>query len=268
MLQKYRTQSASIYYCENLIDDLYEKEQIKSGKAYRELENEIELSNIVFKYDDRRIFNKLSLKFPSNQITLLTGESGSGKTTILGLITGLLKPEEGHVNYDDLAIDDYDLDSVRKRIGLVTQESTLFNLSVRENLKLRNDDVSDERLLGEIREFSLESLFPNGQVDLEYVIDENAANLSGGQKQRLAFIRELLIEPNILILDEATSALDDYSKNRIIQYIRKLGGKMTIIIVSHQKEYLPIADRIYLIENGKAIRTDNINIKKETAERK
>jgi ABC-type bacteriocin/lantibiotic exporter with double-glycine peptidase domain len=253
MLQKFRSQSASIYYCENLIDDLEGDKQAGDGRSYRYLKKEIEFSGIDFKYDNRIIFNNLSFNIPSKKITLFMGESGAGKTTILGLLTGLLKAEEGKILIDGAELGEYDLKSVRQKIGLVMQESPLFNLSIRENLCLRDGKISDSELIENLREFSLENLFPRGEIDLDYVIDENASNLSGGQKQRLALIRELLVKPDILILDEATSALDDYSKERIIQYIKMLSGRMTIIIVSHQKEYMDIADNIYSIEDHQAV---------------
>ena len=159
----------------------------------------------------------------------------------------MLKPRNGEVKIDDININQYDLKSYRSKIGLVTQDSVIFNLTIGDNLRLRNPDISDHELIKYIKNLDLESIFPNNNIDLNYQIDESVSNLSGGEKQRLALIRELASKPKILILDEVTSSLDTDTISKVIQNLQKLKGKMTIIIVTHQNEYLSIADAVYKI---------------------
>jgi ABC-type bacteriocin/lantibiotic exporter with double-glycine peptidase domain len=134
---------------------------------------------------------------------------------------------------------------------VVTQDSMLFNMTIGENLRLRNKHASNKDLIDLIEEFELGTIFPNNIINLDYVINETSSNLSGGEKQRLALIREIVFNPSILILDEVTSALDHNSVMNVVRIIERLKRKMTIIIVTHQSEYLEIADYAYKIHEGR-----------------
>jgi len=255
-LQSFNNQAVSVNYCNDLQKELSAYEEKNGGFLYDALRGGIEAENIWFSFGTDKIFEDFSVSIPCQHIVVFLGDSGVGKTTFLNLITGLLKPDRGRLLIDGKDLWEYDLDSYRKHIGLVNQDSVVFNLSVRENLALRNPDVPDQVINDYIKEFGLETMFADKRIDLDYVIDENASNLSGGQRQRLALIRELIAEPQVLILDEATNALDEESKNRIIRYLNRLRGQMTIVVVTHQKEYLGIADISYVIKNGKALLLD------------
>ncbi len=127
----------------------------------------------------------------------------------------------------------------------------MFNLSLGDNLRLKNHDISDQILIKYLNDFDLQSIFPHKTIDLNYEIDESTSNLSGGEKQRLALIRELVANPDLLILDEVTNALDNITMHKIIKILANLKGEMAIIIVTHQREYLSIADIAYTIKDGK-----------------
>ena len=252
-VQSYSKDSVSARYCYDLIDETKMYEEKHGDTEWKELNDSINLESIVFKHDSHNLFNDLTVNFPNNKISVVYGKSGSGKTTLLNIILGLLKPDKGSVKINNKNLNDYNLNSFRKKIGLVIQEMVVFNFTIRENLSLKNKHVSDETLTKYIAKLELENMFPNNEIDLDYKIDESSSNLSGGEKQRLALIREIVSDPEILVLDEVTSALDSDTIVKIINLIKTLRQNMTIIIVTHQKEYLSIADFIYRIKDGKIV---------------
>ena len=250
-LQSFNKHSVSTKYCYDLIDETKMHEEKFGDIEWKELKDSINIELLEFKHDSHHLFKDLTINFPKNKISVIYGKSGSGKTTLLNIILGLLKPTNGSINIDSVNIDQYNLKSYRKNIGLVSQNSMMFNLSLGDNLRLKNHDISDQILIKYLNDFDLQSIFPHKTIDLNYEIDESTSNLSGGEKQRLALIRELVANPDLLILDEVTNALDNITMHKIIEIIASLKGEMTIIIVTHQSEYLSIADIAYTIKDGK-----------------
>jgi ATP-binding cassette subfamily C protein len=250
-LQSYSKDSVSARYCYDLIDETKMYEEESGDIKWNKLQNSIDIESLEFRHDNNQLFKDLTINIPQNKISVLYGKSGSGKTTLINIILGLLKPYNGYINIDGINIDKYDLKSYRKNIGFVSQDSVMFNLTVGDNLRLKKHDVSDQKLIKYIEDFELQSIFPDNKIDFDYEIDESTSNLSGGEKQRLALIRELVANPNLLILDEVTNALDNMTMLNIIKILENLKGKMTIIIVTHQPEYLSIADIAYTIKDGK-----------------
>jgi ABC-type bacteriocin/lantibiotic exporter with double-glycine peptidase domain len=249
-LQNYSKDVVSVKYCYKLIDEFKTEKETYGNIKWKGLKHNIAVESVGYGYNDNLIFDNVSIKFIKNKITVLYGKSGSGKTTLLNIILGLLKPSNGVINVDDVNISKYDLKSYRNKIGMVTQDSVIFNLTIGDNLRLRNREISDCEIIKHIINFDLVSIFPYNKIDLNYHIDESVSNLSGGEKQRLALIRELVSEPEILILDEVTSSLDTETISKVIKTLEKLKGKVTIIIVTHQKEYLNLADEVYNINKG------------------
>lgn len=268
VLQNFRRQYAAVEYCDGLDADLRAAEEIPGAKPYAGLGSGIEFEGVGYAHPRRgtvaekrnatvggqdsgdAVFRGVSFALPAGSLTVLEGDSGGGKTTLLNLLSGLLLPDRGSVRVDGTDLRELNLADYRRRVGLVTQDTVVFNLSVRENLALRNENADPERMRDLIRRFRLESLFPGGEIDLDYPIGENAANLSGGQRQRLALIRELLLDPDLLLLDEATSALDDEAKNAVIDYLAENKGRWTVVVVSHQKDFRRIADAVLHVGGG------------------
>jgi subfamily B ATP-binding cassette protein MsbA len=180
------------------------------------------------------------------------GESGSGKSTLVDLLTATLKPTSGRVTADGRSLADVDVESLRRRIGFVSQESVTFDDTVANNITLwQGGDPAAVRLAAE-RAHCAEFIerMPGGY---DAVIGDRGVKLSGGQRQRLAIARELYKQPEILILDEATSALDSESEQAIQASIDGLKGQMTIIIVAHRLSTIRRADRIFVLEAGRLV---------------
>ena len=256
--QGYSNDMPPLKYCFDLIDEIDLNLEKYGTIKYDKLKNNIEFKNVVFKYHDKLILDDVSFSLIKNNFNLIFGKSGSGKTTILNLILGLIKQQSGTITLNKNNLREYDLNTFRLKIGLVTQENTIFNLSIRDNMRLRNPKVYDRDIINYIKVFNLISIFNSNKIDLDYVVDESSSNLSLGEKQRLAIMRELLMDPEILILDEVTSSLDKKTVNIILEVIKKLSKSITIIAVSHQHEYLKIADNILKLENNKIIEENNI----------
>ena len=252
-IQEYQREHVAAVYCNDLIKEMQQSYEIPGKTSYRgNLNKTLSVKNITFGFENKLFFENAEMDIDKNKITLISGPSGSGKSTLLNIILGLLNPKEGQVLIDDKEIKEFDRDDLRKQIGLVTQENSLFDMTLRENLSLRNPGVLDSELIGFIKKFRLESIF-DGEINLDYRINESSSNLSGGEKQRICLIRELVAKPSILILDEFTSSLDKETLEIVISSISELKGSITIIIVSHQLEYLDLADKVYFVENNSLV---------------
>jgi len=249
-LQGFNKSIASLNYIDNLITGLNQSVELNEGTPINNVKK-VEFKNVSFNYNGNSILENINLKLLHPSLTVIMGESGAGKSTLLNLITGLLTPPVGEININDESMTEINLNTFRSKIGLLNQEPTLFNMSLRENLRLCNSKVNDADLIKWINKLKLNSLFPNGHIDLDKEINELATNLSGGQKQRLCFIREIVSKPEVFILDEPTSALDEKSKVILLDSIIELKKEMLIIAATHDKDLLNVADNVFeLIDGG------------------
>ncbi len=217
----------------------------------------IQLKNVAFAYNQDFKLEIDDLQIPANSIVSLVGHSGSGKTSILDLIAGVYLPQTGVVNVNEVDYTTIHMGEYRNHIGLVNQESSLFNDTIFNNVSSWAEDTPANReevhkacVLANIEEFilSLEEKY-------DTIIGDKGTKVSGGQRQRLAIARELYKKPSLLLLDEATSALDSESEARIKQTIDSLRGKMTIVIVAHRLSTVRNSDKIIVMENGRVIQT-------------
>ncbi len=235
------------------IIDEYPKEQF-GNLELKDVKGEIKFNNVSFAYEENKpVLNEINITFEANKSTAIVGKSGSGKSTILALSNKLYEIGSGEILLDDVNIKELTEDSLRDRIGVVTQSPYIFNSTIAENLRLVKADATDEELIlalkrAEIYDF-IESL-PDG---LNSKVGENGVMLSGGQKQRLAISRVLLKNSKVIILDEATSSLDNNNQNKIVKVIDELKKDHTIIIVAHRLSTIVDVDKIIVIDNGKVI---------------
>lgn len=228
------------------------EEDIERGEEAGRLLGNIELKDLSFSYSDKKVFEHLNLCIPAGRVTALIGPSGSGKTTLLNLVERLYPIQEGKICFGGEEISGLSLKSYRRQISYVTQESTLFAGSIRENLLFGIDrEVSEEELIKvcentEIMDFINEQ--PNGfQTD----VGEGGEKLSGGQRQRIAFARALLKRSDYLFMDEATAAMDIRGKDRVWEGVRKSMKGKTILMVAHDRQTVQKADYIIVLQNGK-----------------
>ncbi|MCS6876895.1 MAG: ABC transporter ATP-binding protein/permease [Geminicoccaceae bacterium] len=243
---------ASWYHCERLIAEASADPEPNPGRLPARLERAITFERVRFRYGDETVLDGLDLEIPAGSLTVLTGPSGAGKTTIVDLVLGLHRPDGGRIAVDGVDLAEIDLVSWRKMIGYVPQEAVLFHDTIRANLALGDEGISEAELRAalEIAEaWDFVASLPRG---LDTVVGERGARLSGGQRQRIALARALLGRPRLLVLDEVTSALDPVTATEIARNVRRLAGGLTILAVTHRPEFLDLADRIYRVEHGSA----------------
>ncbi len=216
-------------------------------------ESEISIKNIHFKYEDEYVLRDFSLEVKKGQTVALVGQSGSGKSTIANLLTRFYDVNEGNIEIDSVAIKDMNLQSLRGLMGLVTQDSILFNDTIKANISLGKLDATDDEIIEALKianayEFVKE--LPNG---IYTNIGDSGNKLSGGQKQRLSIARAVLKNPPIMILDEATSALDTESEKFVQVALENMMQNRTSIVIAHRLSTIQKADKIVVLQKGKIV---------------
>ncbi len=204
-------------------------------------QKKISFKNVCFSYDINLVHQDLNLDIPKNKITLLTGASGSGKTTTIDLVTGLLQPGSGQILLDDVPLTDINTQNWRSQIGYVPQEVFLFHDTLRNNIGLLDQNISDNDIWKALEESGAKDFVNALPEKLDTVLGERGSRLSGGQRQRIMIARALVRKPALLILDEATTALDPKTEQEICETIVSLSTKTTILAISHQKAISGIA---------------------------
>ncbi len=225
----------------------------KGEKKLNSIQSQIEFENISFKYGEKSILSEISFSIPAKKTVAFIGSSGSGKTTIVDLIVGLLEPQEGDITYDSVTQKKLDYPSFRTRVGYVSQDTQMFNLSLRENLVLDAKDISDSEIWDALKLAKADDFVRQMEEQLETKVGDHGIRMSGGQRQRIALARALLRKPSLLILDEATSALDYDSESQIQSAIHYLSGKLTIVIIAHRLRTIKDADIIFQLDAGRII---------------
>jgi subfamily B ATP-binding cassette protein MsbA len=221
------------------------------------LTSELELRDVAYTYDGTPVLRGADIVVPRNATVALVGISGAGKTTLVDLMTGVLRPVAGTVRVDGRDLRELDGFDWRSRIGYVAQETVVFSTTVAHNISMRWEGGEDPDALEAVRRAARQSAcdefierLPQGYGTQ---VGERGVKLSGGQRQRLAIARELFREPQLLILDEATSSLDSLSETLIQESVDRLKGTMTIVVVSHRLSTIRNADRIYVIDEGRVV---------------
>jgi subfamily B ATP-binding cassette protein MsbA len=213
----------------------------------------ITLENIHFKYEDENVLKNFSLEVTKGKTVALVGQSGSGKSTIANLLTRFYDVQEGSVKIDGTDIKDMTLESLRDLMGLVTQDSILFNDTIKNNILLGKQDATDEEIIAALKianAYEFVSALPNG---IETNIGDAGGKLSGGQKQRLSIARAVLKNPPIMILDEATSALDTESEKFVQVALENMMQNRTSIVIAHRLSTIQKADTIVVMHKGEIV---------------
>jgi subfamily B ATP-binding cassette protein MsbA len=216
-------------------------------------DSKIEITNINFKYEDENVLKDFSLDVMKSQTVALVGQSGSGKSTIANLLTRFYDVNEGSIQIDGIAIKQLELHSLRNMIGLVTQDSILFNDSIRANIALGKENATDEEIIEALKianAFEFVNELPNG---IHTNIGDSGNKLSGGQKQRLSIARAVLKNPPIMILDEATSALDTESEKLVQVALENMMQNRTSIVIAHRLSTIQKANKIVVMQKGRIV---------------
>jgi ATP-binding cassette subfamily B protein len=198
---------------------------------------------------------QISFEAKRGETIAFVGPSGAGKTTLVKLLVGLYRPQSGHIFYNQTPEDQIDIDTLRERIGFVTQDAQLFSGSIRENLLFVKPEASDADCLDVLRQASVDTLLARADRGLDTVIGEGGVKVSGGEKQRLSIARALLRKPQLLVFDEATSSLDSLTEEEISQTIRNVAANRNAItiLIAHRLSTVLHADRIYVLERGRIV---------------
>ncbi|KAF2518504.1 ABC transporter ATP-binding protein [Flavobacterium salilacus subsp. salilacus] len=216
-------------------------------------EQNISIENINFRYGEENVLKDFSLTVPKGQTVALVGQSGSGKSTIANLLTRFYDVQEGSIKIDGIDIRDYKLKSVRGMMGLVTQDSILFNDSIRNNVALGKENASDEEIIEALKIANAYEFVKDLPEGIETNIGDSGNKLSGGQKQRLSIARAVLKNPPIMILDEATSALDTESERLVQQALENMMQNRTSVVIAHRLSTIQKADKIIVMQKGKIV---------------
>ena len=218
----------------------------------RDCRGEIEFQHVRFGYrEDRLALDDVSFVAKPGQLVAFVGPSGAGKTTILQLVPRFYDPSEGRVLVDGHDVRDLTLDSLRRNIGIVTQETFLFHASIRENLRYGRPDATDDELASACKAANIAEVIDALPERFDTIVGERGHKLSGGERQRLAIARVLLKDPRILILDEATSSLDSTSESLIQAALEPLMQGRTSLVVAHRLSTVLRADVIYVVDRGR-----------------
>ncbi|MDC3288580.1 ABC transporter ATP-binding protein/permease, partial [Candidatus Pelagibacter sp.] len=242
----------------NSILDKSKKFQKKNGElVFHGLRENIEFKDLNFSYVNKeKIIKGLNLEIKKNSITSIIGSSGAGKSTLLDLFIGLLDLKEGEIYIDGINLNEFDINSLKEKIGYVTQETTLFNSSIINNLKyVSSKNFEENEIRNSLKFANLLEFVENLPEGLNSIVGERGVQLSGGQRQRLSLARAFLKKPNILILDEATSSLDSITEQEIQNTIFKLkkNEDITIIVVAHRLSTIKNSDQIFVMDRGKVL---------------
>lgn len=215
----------------------------------------IRFDHVSFYYNEEEQFELKNLNFeiPVKSMTAIVGKSGGGKSTIVDLLLGLLKPTVGQIWADDKRIDETCLLQWRHSIGYVPQDPFLFNASIRENLLRFTPGASEEEMSDALKRADAYDFIENLSHGMETVIGDNGVRLSGGQRQRIVLARALLRKPEILVLDEATSSLDNESEFKIQKAVDALSEELTVVVIAHRISTIRNADNIIVIDQGEIV---------------
>ncbi len=236
-----------------------EKSKLKENENDVEIKintGDIEFKNVLFKYDKEKednVLNSANIKMLGGKMTSIVGHSGAGKSTILNLIPRFYDAISGDIRIDNQSIYKCTIKSLRKNISLVSQETTLFDDTIRNNIAYANLDASQKEIEDAARNSFASEFIEKLPNKYETIIGENGTRLSGGEKQRLSIARAMLKKSQIILLDEATSSLDAETENKIQEAINFLTKDRTTIVIAHRLSTILNSDKIYVIDSGKVV---------------
>ncbi len=235
-----------------------EKNKIKDSENAKELvvkEANIQFKDLSFSYEieEGKILKSINLEFKGGKMTSLVGHSGSGKSTILNLIPRFYDPQSGEIIIDGQAINQTTIKSLRNKISMVSQETTLFDDTIKNNIKYAKENATDKEVLEAAKLSYCEDFINNLPNKYETLIGENGVRLSGGEKQRLSIARAMMKKSSIILLDEATSSLDSETEGKIQEALKILTKNKTTIVIAHRLSTILNSNNIYVIDSGRVI---------------
>ena len=248
---QYKLDKASYKRFEEFLD-LKDDNQLRNGNAINTDIGEIAIKNLSFQYEERKIIDDLSLFIKRGQKIAFVGESGSGKSTVIKILLGLLKYNQGEICLGDMELSGICLNNLYDKVSYISQDVPIFDGTIKENLVFEKN-VSKEQMLDALSEVQLSHLVENLAEGLDTEIGEKGTCLSGGEKQRLAFARLWFENPELVILDEATSAMDNLTEEIVMKSVMQKMKDKTVIAIAHRLNSIAGFDRIILFREGKIV---------------
>ncbi len=250
----------SIQNIQALLDTRDKPYLINGNRPFKELNKEIRFVSVDFSYDSKmQILTDIDLTFEKGKMVALVGASGAGKSTLADLIPRFYDPTKGRILLDGVDLREFDIQSFRQSMAIVSQDTFIFNASVKDNIAYGSEGASQEKIIQAAKlanAFEFIQQLPQG---FDSVLGDRGVLLSGGQRQRIAIARALLKDPEILILDEATSALDSVSEQLIQSSLEKLSVGRTVIVIAHRLSTIATADKVVVLEDGKIVEQGDYN---------
>ena len=226
----------------------------ENAVTLKEVDGTVEFKDVDFSYnEERKILDDISFKLESGNSIAIVGPSGSGKSTLINLIPRLYDTCEGSVTFDGVDVRDLDLAFLRDHIGIVSQETYLFNGTIRDNLLYAKPDATEEEIIEACKKANIYEFIQNQDQGLETMVGNRGLKLSGGEKQRLSIARVMLKDPTVFIFDEATASLDSISESKIQEAIDPIIHSRTSILIAHRLSTILAADEILVLKAGKIV---------------
>jgi ABC-type multidrug transport system fused ATPase/permease subunit len=241
-----------------IMAELEENQHPKRKLKTPPIEGNVRFENVEFAYEtDKPVLHGISFEAEKGTVTALVGSSGSGKSTVISLICAFHTPTSGEIRVDGIDLASVDLNTFRSQLGVVLQDSFLFDGTIRENVMFSRPDATEEEFLFACRTARVDEFAERFPELYDTIVGERGVKLSGGQRQRLSIARALLAQPRILILDEATSSLDSESEQMIQAGLNQLMVGRTTFVIAHRLSTIRRADQILVVEQGRIVERGN-----------
>lgn len=252
MMEWYKDFNLSASRVFEIIDsDVFKKEKFGT-KHIDNIKGDFEFKNVSFSYDgEKQVLDHLSFKIKHNETVSFVGKSGAGKTTIFNLLAKMYDIDDGEILIDGINIKELDKDSIRGNISIITQNPYIFNMTIKDNLKIVKEGLTDEEIVSACKTAMLDEFILSLPDKYDTLVGEGGLSLSGGQRQRLAIARALVQKTKIILFDEATSALDNETQKGIQDAINNMKDDYTILIIAHRLSTVINSDKIMIVSDGK-----------------
>ena len=247
-MQRLVVKESAYWALGDLIREAHDAVEVTSGSRPPSFTREIRLDAVTFTHDVQPVLRDADMVIPAGSLTVITGSSGAGKTTLVDLIIGLLQPDAGEVRVDGVPLREIAAREWRMQIGYVPQETLMLHQSVAHNITLGDPTVPPEDVIAALAAAGATDFVAELSDGVDTVIGERGLRLSGGQRQRLALARALVRKPTLLVLDEATTALDPATERSICETLRALRGAVTLVAICHHGHLVEVADLVYRVE--------------------
>ena len=257
--QKAVMQEEPIKNVEAFIEEVSAAREANPGTKVPTFATGCRFEGVAFSHPTKPILNDVSLEIPAGSFTVITGPSGTGKTTLTDLILGLYRPASGDILIDGVSLQEIDLEKWRRMVGYVPQEFILLHDTIFANVTLGDPDIDEPAARAALQAAGAWDFVAAQPDGLQSPVGDKGTKLSGGQRQRIALARALVRQPKLLILDEVTSALDPATERDICENIKAIKGNLTVLTISHREAWTNLADRIYRLEDGKIELTESAN---------